>query len=410
MKNHPHSLTRRSFLQATGALGVGAMLTPSLLAAETPGAKVARRKFGKTGVDVPIASLGCMFDIENNQIILRRALEYGVNYWDTAAGYGKSETGIGMYFEKNPEARKDIFLVSKASGARSVADMTDRLEQSLTRMKTDHIDLYFVHGISTIDRMTQPEIKAWAEQAKKAGKIKFFGFSTHTNMEQCMMGAAKLGWIDAIMMTYNFRNMHTPEMKAAVEACTKAGIALTAMKTIGKRNRGKGKGGKEKGQEEAPEQNSILDPLKAKGYTEGQAALKMVMQDQQIATACVQMPNLAYCKENIAAALDRKELTWDDREAMQRYAAATCSGYCAGCSHICESALAGRVPVRDVMRHLMYHHNYTQAEVDARALFRAMPSPVRTRLAETDYAAAERVCPNRLPIGQMMREAVRVLA
>jgi len=65
--------------------------------------------------------------------------------------------------------------------------------------------------------------------------------------------------------------------------------------------------------------------------------------------------------------------------------------------------------VRDVMRHLMYHHSYG-SEVDARALFRELPANTRARLTQIDYAAAERVCPNHLPIAQMMREASRVLA
>ena len=110
--------------------------------------------------------------------------------------------------------------------------MTKLLNQSLERMKTETIDLYFVHGIRGIDELNQ-ETKAWAEKAKAAGKIKFFGFSTHSNMEECLLAAAKLGWIDGIMMTYNFRLMHQEAMKSAVDACVKAGIGLTAMKTQG---------------------------------------------------------------------------------------------------------------------------------------------------------------------------------
>jgi len=200
------------------------------------------------------------------------------------------------------------------------------------------------------------------------------------------------------MFTYNYREMHKPEMQAAVDACTQAGIGLTAMKTMG-----------ERGGNDTPEQAALLDPLKAKGFTPGQAKLKAVMANPQIATACVQMPNLKFCRENIAAALDRTQLAADDHATLERYAAATCQGYCSGCSHLCEPALAGAVPVRDVMRHLMYHHSYG-SEVDARAMFRELPAATRARLTALDYSAAERVCPNRLPIAQLMREASRVLA
>ena len=53
-------------------------------------------------------SLGGMFDIPSNQLLLKAALDWGVTYWDTADCYGggKSETGIGQYFDRNPGARR----------------------------------------------------------------------------------------------------------------------------------------------------------------------------------------------------------------------------------------------------------------------------------------------------------------
>ena len=298
-----------------------------------------------------------------------------------------------MFLEKNPAARKELFIVTKAGN-----NFAKSLDESLARMKTDYVDLFFVHGPNNLSRVDTAEMKAFAEAAKKSGKIRFFGFSTHSNMPTMLTAAAQLGWIDGIMFTYNYREMNKPEMMAAVDACTKAGIGLTAMKTMA------GRGGSD-----TPEQAALLDPLKAKGFTPGQAKLKAVMANEQIATACVQMPNMKFCRENIAAALDRTQLAADDRATLERYATATCDGYCSGCSHLCESALAGAVPVRDVMRHLMYHHSYGP-EVDARALFRELPADTRARLVQFDYAAAERICPNRLPIGRMMREASQVLA
>lgn len=132
------------------------------------------------------------------------------------------------------------------------------------------------------------------------------------------------------------------------------------------------------------------------------------MENPQIACACVQMPNLKFARENIAAPLNRAKLDIADHAALERYAAAMCHRYYSGCSNLCEPAIAGAVPVRDVMRHLMYHHSYP--EVDAQALFAELSADVRARLPHLDYSAAERVCPNRLPIAQLMREAAQVLA
>jgi predicted aldo/keto reductase-like oxidoreductase len=409
MKNRKKSMSRRDFFRAAGVAGVGAMFLPRLAwgqdaaapaapaagAAAAVGAALARRKFGKTGVEVPILSLGGMWDIPNNQHMLRMALDLGITYWDTAAGYGngQSETGIGMFFEKNPDARKDVFLVTKASGGPNPDAMTRLLAQSLERMKTDHVDLYFMHGMTGVAQVDKPEIKAWAENAKKEGKIKFFGFSTHTNMEACLAGAAKLGWIDGMMITYNYRNMNSPEMKAAIDACVAAGIGLTAMKTQGK----------------GPADDAALAPFTAKGFTPGQAKLKAVWDNPQISAVCSQMPNVKLLKENTAAALDKTQLADADRAALAAHAAATCSGFCAGCSHRCEGALGAAAPVQDVMRYLMYHRHYGM-EAEARAMFSALPADARARLASLDYSAAERACPQRLPIASLMREASTLLA
>ena len=88
--------------------------------------------------------------------------------------------------------------------------------------------------VKNVKKQLTKAVKAWAEKAKADGKIRFFGFSTHKNMEASLLEGAKLGWIDGIMTTYNYRLMNTDDMKRAVEACTKAGIGLTAMKTQAK--------------------------------------------------------------------------------------------------------------------------------------------------------------------------------
>ena len=102
------------------------------------------------------------------------------------------------------------------------------------RMKTDYIDLYFgVHGLSNPAQLND-EMKKWVEKAKERKVIKYFGFSTHTNVAGCLMGASKLDWIDAVMPIYNFRVMQDQKLIDAVQACYDAGVGIIAMKTQGK--------------------------------------------------------------------------------------------------------------------------------------------------------------------------------
>jgi len=239
-------------------------------------------------------------------------------------------------------------------------------------------------------------VKSWAESAKKRKLIRFFGFSTHKNMAQCLSTAARLGWIDVIQTSYNFRLMRDAKMQAAIEACYKAGIGLIAMKTQAKKI-------------ESDEDKKLTEHFLKRGFTEGQAKIKAVLEDERISTACVAMQNVALLTSNVAAVLDEPKLSRTDMEVFKAYAAATCSDYCAGCSNICDLALPGVPYVSDIMRYLMYYNSYGEQD-RARELFAEIPGMVRDKLLSTDYRLAEARCPQHLPIGKLVGEAVSKLA
>jgi len=360
--------------------------------------QVPKRKLGKTGVEVSCLSLGTMFNVVENQLILRKALQYGVTYWDTAYSYegGNSELGIGKFLSNNSQVRKNLFIASKASGAENIEGVEERLQTSLKRMNTDYIDLYHgVHILSDPAQLTD-ELRKWAEDAKKRKLIRFFGFSTLSNMAQCLAAAAKLDWIDAIITSYNFRIMDDPKLRDAIEACHKAGIGLVAMKTQGKKI-------------EAGEDKKLTEHFLERGFTEGQAKIKAVLEDKRISSACVGRGNIAHFTLNIDAVLDKTKLTQADMDVFKEYAQATCDGYCAGCAHICDLALPDTPYVSDVMRYLMYYNSYGEQDA-ARELFAQIPVSVKDRLLATDYSLAEARCPQRLPIGKLVTEAVSKLA
>jgi predicted aldo/keto reductase-like oxidoreductase len=395
-------------LKTIGVTGMGAMLAPVGKQAQaavrsaqnmTPSGVVPTRPFGKTGVHVSILALGGMFDIPNNQLLMKQAVRWGVTYWDTADCYegGDSEKGIGKYFKKYPQDREKIFLVSK-SDDRDPEGMTRLLDRSLARMNTDHIDLYFVHGVRRIKELNR-DTRDWAAQAKADRKIRFFGFSTHRNMEELLLDAVELGWIDGIMLTFNYRLMHTASMQAAVAACAKAGIGLTAMKTQG--------GGSVRTDSAA--ELEMAGRFLEKGFTDKQAKLKAVWENPHIASICSQMPNLTILAANAAAAMDRTRLSMRDAELLQAHARETACGYCAGCGHICEAAVNGQVPVSDIMRYLMYYRSYGERD-RARTLFRELPQEVRRCMLTIDYDEAERRCPQKMAIGRIMHEAESDLA
>ena len=395
------SWTRRAFLKASCAAGAASAVSlknfPAFASDEA--VVVPTRPFGKTGIEVPILGFGTSLHVAFSQLLLKQAVKWGVTYWDTANTYmgGNSEKAIGKYFAKYPEDRKKVFLVTK-SHAWTTRGLTRDLNLSLERMQTDYIDLYFTHGVWSVDEL-DAKTKRWAQNAKAEGKIRFFGFSTHSNMEECLLGAAGLGWIDGIMMTYNYRLMHSDDMRRAVDACFKAGIGLTAMKTQG--------GGQVR--TDTATELELAGRFLQKGFTDGQAKLKAVWQNPQIASSCSEMPNMTLLMSNVAAALDKTELSAREMQLLRKYARETHSDYCAGCSDICESAVAAEAPIGDVMRYLMYARSYGNHK-KAGDRFRKIPQRIRRQLMHLDYTSAEERCPRKMAIGKLIRAAIKELS
>jgi len=405
MKEKYNKTNRRSFLKTMGAAGLGSVFAsaqakagPNEPTQEPEYPQVPKRKLGKTGVEVPCLALGTIFNVVDNQVILRNALQWGVHYWDSAHNYagGNSELGIGKFLSKNPDVRKNLFLTSKASGARNMAGVEECLQTSLKRMNIKYIDLYYgVHGLSSPAQLTD-ELKQWVKSAKKRKLIRFFGFSTHRNMAGCLAAAAKLDWIDVVMPSYNFRLMQDAQMQAGIEACHKAGIGLVAMKTQAK-------------EIETEDDKKLAKHFLQSGFTEGQAKVKIVLQDERITTACVGRDSIPHLLLNVAAVLDKTKLSQADMRVFKEYARETCSGYCAGCAYICDAALPDVPYTSEVMRYLMYYNSYGEQE-EAKELFAQIPSNVRNKLLSTDYGPAEACCPQHLPIGKLIAEAVSKLA
>lgn len=416
MSKRERKWSRRDFLKTTGAAGVGSVLASIGPLANAAGKSnletsdepvVPTRPFGRTGVNVSMLGLGCSGDLTSSQILLRQALKVGITYWDTAESYGRgrNEKAIGEHFARHPGDRKKVFLVTK-SLSRDVGGLSRSLDQSLKRMNTSYVDLYSLHRLHSIEELRPyDELRGWVEKRKSEEKIRFFGFSTHTSMESAMIGAAERGWIDGIMTSYNYRLMHTDKMNKAVDACMEAGIGLTAMKTQAVPLMGFiGTVGEESGTE-----LKLTERFLKKGFTPEQARLKAVWQNSNIASICSMMDNLTILMANTAAALDRTELSLQDMRLLEQYAHETASSYCAGCAHICESAVEGDAPISDVMRYLMYCRSYGDRD-QARFLYKEISQETRSRMASMDYSVAEQRCPQGMPIGRLMREATDELA
>ena len=401
--------SRRDFLITAGIAGAGSLLsvtTTDGASKPAPGnpdlPKVPTRPFGKTGQKVSALALGGYFNARENQALLKQAIKMGVTYWETAFSCPGNKEGYGDYFEKNPDDRKKVFLLAKTT-SRDPDLMSRHLDEALQALHTPYIDFFMIHAVNSIERLDE-RVRIWAENAKRNRKVRFFGFSTHKNMEHCMLGASKLGWIDGIVTMYNYRLMYIDAMKKAVDACAQAGIALTAIKTQASVSDPAAATGKQ------TEYTSMLtDRFLKKGFTLEQARLMAVWKDPNICGICSLMPNMTVLMSNIAASSMVSQVSSGDLDLLEQHAIESASEYCAGCAHICEPAVSGRVPISDIMKLLMYSRSYGNHDL-AKTFYNKLPESTRKRVADSDYTLAEQKCPQKMAIGRLMREASEQLA
>jgi uncharacterized protein len=407
--NRSKPITRRQLLRRTSTVGGGLLLSEVGLGAlareawaladgAAQGKELAsampRRVLGKTGERVPILLQGGSMSWNTKwDPKLPEALKNGINYLDAAWVYsgGTNEIAIGSFLER-AQVRDKLWITSK-SDLKDPAGFEQRLNESLGRMKTSYVDMYYLHALEDA-RSLDKALLDKVEQLKKQKKLKHFGFSCHHgNVAELLEVAAKTPWVDSVMFRYNFRQYGNKELNKAMDACVKAGVGLIAMKTQGS----------------AVSFEQEWQKFQQTGkWTKYQAVLKAVWADERITAAVSDMDSLEKIRENAAAARDPGKLGALDLEELRRYALATRSMACDGCDHLCTRGLAAPIPVATTLRYLMYHDSYGKRE-EARALYQALPEAAR-RLEGLDFSASSAACPNGLDVDQHLKRAAQVLA
>jgi len=227
---------RRDFVRSA-ALGVAA----SQMA--TAAGQLPRRKLGKTGLEVTVLGLGggrvgSLDSGEQAADVIHRCLDLGINYFDTAAAgaYGLSQMRYGLALKDH----RDKIIYGTKTRHRTFEHSQLDLNQSLSLLKTDHIDLYQIHNVMSDEDIKQifaPRgLMEMIEKAKKEGKIRFVGCTGHTDP----------GVMNRILERYNFDTVLVPLSvtdgaaateksfeKTTLPLARKQGIGVIAMKTLG---------------------------------------------------------------------------------------------------------------------------------------------------------------------------------
>ena len=389
--------SRRRFLKTAAATGAVVASADRLLLAAPPETTVPTVTLGKTGAKVTKLGMGTSWAL--SPAFVQTALLSGVRYIDTSESYENTvaEKVVGEVLERTG-LRKDVYLVtknnsySKVTGDEVVKSFEKHLAASLERLKTDHVDAYYIHGVDGkhIGMLKDPGVKAAFEALKKQGKIRFAGLSCHdAKLPEILDAAAEVGWIDQVMFKYNFREVSHDALQKAVDKASKANLGLVAMKTQG-------------GAINFPDK---MKALTEKGFKKEVAAIKTVWMDDRMQVVVSEMTTRSDLRENVAASRD--PLTAKEARLLEEHREKTAHLYCHGCGHLCETAAKG-VPVATVLRYLRYYDVYGK-RAEARALYQALPAEARS-LAHADLAAAEAACPHGLPVASLMGDAGRLMS
>jgi aryl-alcohol dehydrogenase-like predicted oxidoreductase len=231
-------MRRRDFLKrSTAAAGLAASGKILRDAEKRQFPPIPKRKLGKTGEELSIIALGGVVVMDTEQShsndLVAEAYDRGINYFDVAPSYGNAQERLGPALEPY---RKKVFLACKTL-ERSKDGAAKELEESLRLLRTDHVDLYQFHAVTTkedVEKIFAPggALEAF-EAARKAGKIRYIGFSAHS-AENAMAMLDHYAF-DTVLFPINFVLFSQARFGPQVlERARQKGMGILALKAMAK--------------------------------------------------------------------------------------------------------------------------------------------------------------------------------
>jgi aryl-alcohol dehydrogenase-like predicted oxidoreductase len=376
-----HNTSRRQFLQAGLALPAAGLVSSSnmqIFAPATTG--LAFRTLGKTGLKV--TSVGCAAGSIPNPDILARALDMGVNYYDTARiyGQGKSEEILG----KALKGKRDKIVLASKTYSNTKETILKDIETTLTTLNTDHLDVYHQHSRHAPKEITDEMIETM-ELVKKQGKTRFIGVSTH-DPNAMVDFILKVGKFDVVQTTYSYA-IGAPFRDAAIAKLHKAGIGVVAMKVVIATATPKGDKG---------------NHLPNEG---GLAAIKWVLRNPGISTTVPWSETMEELEINFLAMME--EFTPADEKLLFTRNEQIRELYCRMCFQ-CKGKCPKGVPVADELRFLAYN-DFKGNFHEARESFWDLPRDIRN-IRCSDCAECVVKCPNGVKVHERLIRAQDLLA
>ncbi|MFT7685929.1 MAG: putative aldo/keto reductase-like oxidoreductase [Candidatus Azotimanducaceae bacterium] len=356
-------INRRKFLQlsATTTLAGTSLSKASsekteVASSNTNQQQIKYVRLGRTELKMSDISFGSSQLQTGQEYLVQHALEQGINYFDTADSYtrGKSERVLGNALKIH---RQNIIIATKirAAADSNRKEMMRDLDNSLSRLQTDHVDILFNHAVNDRSRLQNDEWFEFTAKAKKMGKIKYTGMSGHAgNLIDCVDYALDNNLVDVLLLSYNFGQDPAfyqqfvrsfdfvavqPDMLRVISKAKKNDIGIIGMKVL--------RGAK----------LNDMRIFEKEGYTYAQAAFKWALSNTDLDATIVSMTSKEKINEYIKASGVRA-LSQIDFQLLEQYARLTDMTYCRHACNDCEGACPYNVPIADTLRTRMYATDY----------------------------------------------------
>ncbi|MCL2053889.1 MAG: aldo/keto reductase [Oscillospiraceae bacterium] len=320
------------------------------------------RKFGNTGLDISVLGFGCMRlpEIEkegkhyvNEDIafpLLQRAVELGVNYFDSAPYYlnGNSESIMGRALKP---FRSQLYLSTKIPMGeyKQIGDFRRFLEGSLAKMETDYVDFYHFWGINkgTAEIIVKDNIMAEAQRCIDEGLIRHMSFSFHDEPENMSYIIDNVPGLSSVLVQYNLLDRSHEKM---MDYAKEKGLGVVVMGPVGG------------GRLSAP--TGLYEKLTGKkSNATYELAMRFVIGNQSVDCALSGMESMEHLEANAAVASIAGEITADEwkrlGDAMED-AAKFRELYCTGCKY-CMPCPAG-IDIPKIFEFYTHHNVYGLSE------------------------------------------------
>ncbi len=348
MKENRRTFLKKSFAGITGAalLNVTGKSKPFQEAPQNTRNKIVKRVLGRTGIQVPVISMGAT----SNDSILRAAYEMGARYFDTANRYGagRHEQLLGKVLKGKD--RKTLIVATKiipmldnekglppktVSPSDFKKDFQQKMLESLKRLQMDYVDILYLHGVETESTLKNSLIKEVMLELKEKKLARFIGVSFHHKELELIRATADEGIYDMLLTSYNFRQPHRDSVRKELAYAASKGLGTVAMKVMAG----------------AYWDNQKKMPINPK------ASLKWCLQDPNIHTLIPKIDTFEQLEINLSVMEDLNLSEREKRDLRFGDGNPVTGLYCSQCG-TCRTRCRYGLEIPTVMRSYMYAFGY----------------------------------------------------